>query len=205
MSSKEQKFTIGEALSFSWEIFKSNTGLLVLLVLILLAAGAVLGYIDSLIADLSFIYVLVFDIISIIVNTLIGIGVIKITLDLAFERETSLSNLYLNARYFWRYLGASILYGLIVIGGTVLLVFPGIIWGIKYSYYGYNIVEKDMGILESLRTSGEMTMGYKGRLFWIKIVFGVVGIAGLIALGVGFLVTYPLVLVAQTWVYRKLS
>lgn len=142
---------------------------------------------------------------SIVINTIVAIGFTKIALDLIYKRKTELILIFTQWKYFWRYLGASILYGLIVIGGLIILVVPGIIWAIKYSYYSYAIVDKDMGIMESLRESGKITMGHKGQLFWFKIVLFLVQLLGVIALGVGYLVSCPVSVLADGWVYKRLT
>ena len=65
---------------------------------------------------------------------------------------------------FWTALGAALLYGLIVCGGTILLVVPGLIWGAKYLLCLFAVMDKQMSASESIRFSGSMTLGYKGRL-----------------------------------------
>lgn len=201
----EKKFSIGEAIGFGWSIFKNNAGTLIVAVLILVGIGAFFGYLDNLLIDANPNWATLIDVVSVIINTIIQIGVLKITLDLVFGRQTSLENLFTNWRFFIRYLLASILYTLIVVAGLVLLVFPGVIWAIKFGFYGYNIIEKDMGIVESLTESSKMTMGYKGQLFWFRIVLGLIVLAGFIAIGLGFFIAYPIVLVAGAYAYKELA
>ena len=50
-----------------------------------------------------------------------------------------------------RYLGASILYGLMVAVGIIFLVIPGIYLAIKYQFYGILIVDKNLDIMASLK------------------------------------------------------
>jgi uncharacterized membrane protein len=38
---------------------------------------------------------------------------------------------------------------LIVLGGTILFIVPGIVWWITYSFYSYFIVEKKVSAMES--------------------------------------------------------
>jgi len=200
----EKKFTIGEAIGFGWETFKGKAGILTALVLILLVIGGIFGYLSNLSIDANPDWVVLINIASIVVNTIVQVGVIKLTLELTFSREVSLGCLFTNWRYFFRYLIASILYALIVVGGLVLFIVPGVIWGIKYSYFGYNIVEKDMGIIESLQESSRITMGYKGKLFWFNVVSVLLFVAGFVVLGVGIVVTYPIILVAKAYIYKEL-
>lgn len=65
----------------------------------------------------------------------------------------------------------NILYGLIVFAGLFLLVAPGVIWALKYSFSTYLVMDKNLSAREALRTSGQSTKGHKGKLFTISIMF----------------------------------
>jgi len=204
---KELKFRTGEALRFGWQTFGKNALLLIVLTLII---GALSGGFSAVTtrmseSDPNSALAIPVNLLSIVINMIVAIGFTKIALDLIYKRKTELSLIFTQWKYFWRYLGASILYGLIVIGGLILLIVPGIIWGIKYGFFSYAIVDKDMGALEALRESGKITMGHKGQLFWFKIVLFLVQILGIIALGVGYLVAYPVTVLAEAWVYKRLA
>jgi len=93
-------------------------------------------------------------------------------------------------------MGGTIIYGLIVCAGLLLLIVPGIIWALKYSLYGYFVIDRNMGPLEALKASAEATEGAKGELFSLALLLFGVQILGLICLCVGLLFTIPLALVA---------
>jgi uncharacterized membrane protein len=99
---------------------------------------------------------------------------------------------------------ASLLYGLIVLGGFILLIVPGIIWCLKFSQYKYFIVEKNAGPVEALKLSAQATDGAKWKLFSFGFVCLGINLLGLICLGVGVLFTAPLTMVAMAFIYRKL-
>jgi uncharacterized membrane protein len=200
---KERKFTTGEALGFGWDTFKENPFELVLLAVIVLGVSVVFSYLRTQIQNSG--WGSLVSLVSLVASAIVSIGAIKITLDYVYKRKTSLKLIFTQWKYFWRYLLASIIYGFVVVAGLILLVVPGIIWSIKYGYFGYAIVDKDMGIAQSLSESSRITMGYKGQLFWFKIVLGLVQLLGFIALGVGIFIAYPVVLLAETWVYIKLA
>jgi hypothetical protein len=63
-----------------------------------------------------------------------------------------------------------ILYGLIVGLGVILLVVPGIIWGLKYSLTPYALMDRKLGPWKALKLSGTITTGYKGQLFCTGLV-----------------------------------
>lgn len=204
---RETKFTTGEALSFAWKTFGKNALLLIVVTLIMSALSGGFNVLNTRLTESDANTLITFgvSILSSVVTMIITIGFIKITLDLINKKKTEISLIFSQWKYFWRYLGASILYALIVVGGLILLIVPGVIWGIKYSYFSYFIIDQDKGAVESLRESGRMTMGYKGQLFWFKLVLFLVQLLGLIAFGVGYLIAYPVTLLAEVWVYKRLA
>jgi uncharacterized membrane protein len=62
-----------------------------------------------------------------------------------------------------------LLQGLIVLGGTILFVIPGIIWGIKYGYASYICVLEGKGARESIKRSGVLTHGYKWTAWYLGL------------------------------------
>lgn len=62
----------------------------------------------------------------------------------------------------WPFALLSILSGLIIGGGMILLIIPGIIFTVWYSFAKFVFVDKKTGIMDSLRKSKELV---KGR-FW---------------------------------------
>ena len=65
----------------------------------------------------------------------------------------------------------SFFYGLIVTGGLLMLVIPGIIWGLAYIFAQYCVVDRRTGIRESFRYSSAITNGFKERLFPLAMLW----------------------------------
>jgi len=139
-----------------------------------------------------------------ILSLYVSIGTTKISLRVVDGESPEFLDVFRSAKYFLRYLGASILIGLIIVLGFVLLIVPGIIWGVRYSQALNLIVDKDMKIIDAMRKSGELTKGVKGQLILFFLVCIGVIILGAIALVVGVLVALPVVWLATVFVYRQL-
>jgi hypothetical protein len=103
------------------------------------------------------------------------------------------------------FLGFSIVYGLIVIVGFILLIVPGVIWQIKYSLGFYLIADRKLSIGKALTESARLTDGAKSDIFVIGILVGLINLAGLLAIFLGLLVTIPMAWVASAVVYLALS
>jgi hypothetical protein len=67
-----------------------------------------------------------------------------------------------NSRVGWRLLGAGVLTGLAVLGGFILLIVPGIIFGVWFSLAAYAVVAEDLGVIAAMKRSRQLV---KNR-FW---------------------------------------
>ena len=209
-------------MSQGWQYTKKNYSVLILSFLVLAAISTVFsifrsipGIVTSFTDDSSSVALAIFIIFALLgpllfvaetaLQNLTAIGFTKIQLNILDNKKTQVSDLFKTNGVFWQYLATSILVGLIVIGGLLLLIVPGIIWLLKYQFAMPLVVDKKLDITESIRKSGEITQGHKGWLFGFAIVLGLVNIAGALALLVGLLVTIPLTTMAYIYVYRQLS
>lgn len=74
---------------------------------------------------------------------------------------------------FWPVLWVAVLRGLIITGGLLLLIVPGVIWALQYSLATQAVVVEGKRGRDALRRSKELT---KGRLLETIINFGVIGV-----------------------------
>lgn len=146
----------------------------------------------------------IWSIVSAIVSLIIQVGIIKIVLDLYDGKPLNLANLYLMSHLAPRFLGASILYGLMILVGFVILIIPGIYLAIKLQFYSFLIVDKNAGVVGSLKKSWALTQGASLKLFLFTLAIIILNIVGAIVLLVGLLVTIPTTTMASVYVYRKL-
>jgi uncharacterized membrane protein len=193
-------WTISDALSTGWKAMKDTIGMWIG-ILIVLALASVIPEIfrrwDGLHTIVSVIFLLV--------SLILALGVYRVALNIVDRKPASFEQLFSQIKLFPDYLIGTILYCLIVLGGLILLIVPGIIWAVKYQYYGYLIVDKGMSPFDAIKRSGQVTMGHKWRLFGLFWANLGVNILGAIALLVGLFVTIPTTIIASTSVYRTLE
>lgn len=202
------KFSIKEALRKGHEITRANWKFLIGAV----AINFILNYIPDLMRrvndDNSAVTAFVLFVMSVAawcLRKIYELGLIKVNIDLLEGKKPQFDKLFSTTNLLLKGIAGDILYGLIVLGGLILLVVPGIIFAIKYQYYNYLIADKGMGPIEALRHSGEMTQGVKWRLLGFNLLLGLINLAGALALVIGLFYTIPLTLIASTFVYRLLS
>ena len=200
-------FSFKEAVNTGWDIVKKNF-IFFLLTMIILGLFSSLNNIIP--GDLVKNYpslgfgVFALAIVGAFFSILINLGIIKAIFMMLDGQKPEIKILFASSDKVINMFLASLLVGLIVIGGLILFIVPGIIWGLKFSQYKYFIVEKNAGPVEALKLSAQATAGAKWKLFLFGFVCAGINILGLLCLGVGLLFTVPLTMVAMTFIYRKL-
>ncbi|MHC4172192.1 MAG: hypothetical protein ACYST5_04525 [Planctomycetota bacterium] len=203
-------FNFSEVLGYGWSVMKANFWFFVGLGFVFLIVTYIPTVIDMLVRLLYLprpVFVLLkitTAILGWVINVVLGIGLIKIALSFCDERKPAIGTLFDAWDCFWRYVGAAILYALIILGGFILLIIPGIIWSVKYSLCFYFVIDKGLGPVQAIKASGRTTMGAKWELFGFFILCSLINLLGLLCLIVGIFATYPTVIVANALVYRQL-
>lgn len=196
-------FTVTEALGFGWEKTKKHFVTL----LVIGVCALLISWIPEVFVTMSkempagrF----AFSIIGWIVQILVSIAIIKALLMISQDAIPRGKELIATADTALNFFLGSVLYGLIVAAGLILLIVPGIIWAIKYKFYTYLIVDKKMNALEALKKSGQITYGEKWNIFVFILACLLITLLGALALGIGLIVALPVVALAEVHVYRKL-
>jgi len=198
------KFTNKEAIKYGWETMKANFWFFCLVLVVTFAISGVFSFLANHFKN-DLLLNIVIQIISFIVSLFISVGLTKILLNIYDKKEVKLADLFSGAPQYVNYLVGSIIYSLIVMVGFILFFFPGIYLALKYQFYCYLIVEKNMGPWEAIKASGKITDGYKWKLFGFIMLSLLINLAGLIALIIGMFATIPLIMMAQVYIYKKLS
>lgn len=190
-------FSIKAAFKEGWEIWKQHKKVITIATLIMILLEILS---DDRIHGFAIIAFIIF-----IVSFVIDMGWLKMLLKVTNGEEPKVKDLIEHTHLIWKYLGVTIVVTLIVIGGLILLIIPGIYWGLKYLFATFLVLDKDISIRESLRESARMTEGVKWKLLGFSILACLVAALGVLVLGVGLLVTIPVSTLAFLSVYKKLS
>lgn len=206
MAEKEKsKFVIKEVAKNSWHIFKENAGFFIAITLIAWIVSVIPSYIANSLEKNFPITSFLFGIIGIILSIVTDIGLIKIAVQSVDKAKRKIADLFNYYFLFFKYIGGLILYITIVLTGFLLLIIPGIIWGIQFQFFSYLIIDEKLNPLEALKKSSKITKGEKWHLFVFNISMLMINLLGALALGIGLVITVPITLLATASVYRKLN
>lgn len=202
------KFSIREAVKFGFETTKSNF----LFLLGILVIAAVMSYIPNLVGDanldrspVSMFVLFAMSVAAWLLRKVVDLGIIRAIIKLVDGTKPGFGELFSTTNLLVKSILADVVYGLMVMGGLLLFVIPGIIIAIKYHYYTYFIVDKGLGPIEALKRSGQATKGNLWNIFFLGLTLVLVNLLGIICLLIGLLFTIPLSMLASAYVYRKLS
>jgi len=192
----------GEIVKDAWARMRSNLGSLIVIILVYLIVNAVLGFLS---VRLEGIGSVILGIVEIAVGIIMSMGLLNISLKLANGESVNVGELFQTVTPFFSFLFASILYALIVIAGTILLVFPGVIWTLKFYLYPYYVIDQGMGPVAALKASAAATGGAKWDMLGVIYVLNVVVFLGFFALVIGLVATIPTAAIAYALMYKKLA
>jgi len=171
----------GDLFSKSWKEYKKNFKLFfkifllfslipsAIFILLIIISGEITNNPNLLIASLPLM----------ILNIIMTISLIYIALqrkNLSFKQSIK-GGLH----YFWKYIGLSLLLFICLIPLFLLLIIPGLIFSIYWSFSPYILMNENTGIWESMKKSKSIVKGKWWKVFGYVLLLGIiVGVISLI-------------------------
>jgi uncharacterized membrane protein len=202
----ENTFNGKEALKYGWEQTKKNILFFTLLLVATFIISLILNFITLQLTGeklnvISGIIAFLFNIIKLIIPLVF----IKISLNFYDIQKADFQSVQTSLALFFKFILGSLFYWLIIACGIFLLLVPGIIWGVKFQYFGYLIIDKGLHPIEAIKKSAEITNGNRTNLFWFNIKLILINLLGALFFGVGVIITLPATMIALAHVYRQLD
>ena len=196
-------FSSTEALRFGWKKMTENLKPL----LIIGAVGAFLALLNQALMGSGNRYGLapLLGLAVQVLQTAVTLAYVRVALRLHDGQAVDVSHPADLLANFLTFLLTSVLYGLIVAAGFILLIVPGIVWGLKFAYAPFLVVDRKLDPIEALRESSRLTQGVKWQLLVFALLMCAVNCVGAIAFVVGLLVTIPTTFIAAAFVFRRLQ
>ena len=144
-------------------------------------------------------------VVNLIISIIFTLGYTKNFFQALDGSEPKISAYAAQASKLLIYLGATIIYSLIILLGFILFILPGIYLSIRLQYYIAFIVEEDAKVMDSLKRSWKITKGHTGSL--LLLFFTNIGlmIVGILSFLIGLFVAIPIVYGIYCESYRKLN
>jgi hypothetical protein len=195
------EFSIRQHLRQAWQLFTKHLGYF----LILSAAMVVLNIVFN--TNHSF----VFKVIGAAVGILWSYISLSSVLAAVDGKDSMLSfeafKLHLpTGRNFLRFVGVVLGSGIIIFGGFILLIIPGIYFMVRLLFANFAFIDRKEGIAPAMRFSWHLV---RKDIFWTVFLCFIISTAliifGIVLLGIGILVTYPVAMLFLGLLYRELT
>lgn len=177
--------TATEVIVDSWDLYAKNWRkflpfmiMLFLPTLILSALGTITLYLEMYLPSSSLasniVIMLVFAA-SLVFALWSSIALAKTMYDSILAKTTPWKETFSSSsNLIWPVIYASFLVSLIVLGGTLLFIIPGIIFAVWYSFAFYNVIFENVGGFNALRASKSLVVGRWWSIAWRLVAAGIV-------------------------------
>jgi uncharacterized membrane protein len=204
MSMNQKTVPVGASIRRGWGVFQENVFFLVAVFVIVSVAYVVIERAETLGERLPYPAELLIFVGYLVVVAIVEIGIINVCLKLIDSGNAKFEDLTSAIGVFVKFLIATVLYGLMVGLGIVFLIIPGVYLAIKFGFFGHFIVDEGLDPFEALKASSQLTDNVKLELFVFFLLIIAINFLGLLCLGVGVFVSWPVSRLALVNVYREL-
>jgi len=135
---------------------------------------------------------------------IVELGVLAVFLKLIDGTPTSVGDIFKNWDKVFAYVVATVIYGIVIVLGLILLIVPGIFFAIRLQFYSYLIIDKGLNPFEALSESYNLTRGFAFDLLILAIVQFFIAIFGLLFFIIGIIPAMGYLYVINAMVYRSL-
>ncbi|HUG69210.1 MAG TPA: hypothetical protein VMM76_15775 [Pirellulaceae bacterium] len=204
----------GSVISYAWEVWKSNLGILVGITVVVIAVnfgfGAVQGVINAIFeqqgnAEVGAIFSFVISIFSNLVQIYLGIGQAQIVLKLLRGQNAEFGELFGGGPLFLPVFGAAFLAGLALIVGMIACIVPGILLMLFFWPFYWLVVDRKAAAIESFGMALPFGQANVGTTFVLWLASVGIMLAGFLALCVGVVFAAPLVSLLWGTAYLMMS
>jgi len=192
---QEHKVVVGEAIEFGWNSVKQHAGFFIGVFLLFFALSFMIYGAGALGTRI---------VLGLLVSGM-SLGYRKLAIDMVDGKPPEFKELFSCFSLLLKYLLGAIMYSIIVAAGLVFFVIPGIIWAVQFGFYSFVIVKERSWPWGALKKSSALTSGVRGKLIIFALALLGINLLGVLALGIGIIITIPLSVIAAAHVFNQLE
>jgi hypothetical protein len=199
-----------EIFDYAWNAYRDHLGLLIGVTLVVVGFGLSIAMVqDSMmgrgIGPAAWLSSWLVGMVGNLGGLFLAIGQARINYDIARTGRAEFATLFSGFDRFLPLLGASIVAGMAMAAGLLLLVIPGLILAVLFWSFFHFIVDRRTGALDSFSAAWQIGKLNVGTTLVLLVVTVLLAIAGLLALLIGTLFTTPLISMLWCVAYLKMS
>lgn len=148
----------------------------------------------------------IFDLAYFALTGPMSIGIIIYSLAVVNNQNFSFNQLFKPYDNYLNTIGLIFVLAVIIIGGFILFIVPGIIISLIYSMAPYVLAEEpEISIGDALKKSSELTKGYRTKLFLLGLIYAGLTIISVFTLFIGLIWLIPLFGITSANFYNDLK
>ena len=189
----QESLPLGDYVKTGWNLFKQYPGGFVgfcLLYFLIQVALKAIPYVGAVAA--------------VVINTPLLMGNFIVSAKLLHGQPPEFRDFFEGFQYFLPLLLLSLVAGLFIGIGTILLVIPGIYLAVAYLFASYLVVDRRLDFWPAMELSRRTVTPRWFGYFAFMLLLALLNLAGALLLGLGLLVTIPLSFCAVTAAYADL-
>ncbi len=142
--------------------------------------------------------------VAVLLSAFMQAGVTRATLEVADGRRIEVGTFF---RFddFGKVVVAALLVGLGTAVGTLLFVIPGLVFAFLAQFTLFYVIDKRMAPVDAIRSSFTLVSRNLGTVLLLFLAVYAANLVGSALCGIGQLVSFPVGLLATTWMYRRLQ
>ena len=193
---------VTDAFGYGWRKFMETPGLWLLVALAEVFAGAVTSWLTQ--ATNNSGGSLVFVLLQFVVSNVIGYTLLVMALHAVNGRPVRLPDFRAELNLIATYTVGSFLYFIGVVFSLIFLIVPGVMFAVAYYFYGLIIVDTKADPVAAFKEARMLSKGKRWPLFGAGLLATLISILGLIACGIGIVLTIPVNSIAAAHIYHQL-
>lgn len=224
---REPDYTISNAFNYGWGKFQQYLGPILIGTLVLVVGGAIVSLIWQALAGAVFGFnqptaeEVMFDGASFnfgsflvgtavsslggfVISVFVQAGITRGALAITYGRQVDVGTLLDTDQLPQVLLGALII-GLMGMVGFILCIIPGLVVYFFTQFFVHFCIDKKMDALDAIKASFGFVNKNLGTLVGFFIASLVAYFVGALLCGIGLLVAFPVVIIAQAYTYRRLQ
>jgi uncharacterized membrane protein len=142
---------------------------------------------------------------SLCASSFFFVGLWRLFLDAARNRPLRFGTLFLGGDRWLPLLGLQLVTLPVLAVGFLFLIVPGVILSLGLGFAQFYVIEANMGPIEAIRASWEVTKGQRGQLFALALLSFLVILAGFAVCCIGALAAGPLAYLAWAIAFTRIS
>ena len=190
-------FSVEDSIKFGWQTFKAYPWFFIGAAAIVL----VVSWISSAISpsaesfNSNFLLSLIGLLASFAISTLVDMGFTSFSLKASANvHSVKLEDIW-HPKPFWKYFGAALLTGIVVMFGFILLIVPGVILALMFAFVKFIVIEHKLNPIQAMKESARITKGHKWKLLVFVLLICLINLISIGLLFVGVLIN-PIVGIA---------